>query len=172
MVNLKKVETTCPRCKGTLRDRAATEKRPYRYSISGLENVFLIGINVRSCSNCGLEAPTIPKAGQLNRMLLNGILSQAAKLQGFQLSYIRKSVGMSARKFSSLLGITPESLSRIENGKQAQSQSVDRLARAIVAVAIDSASVREVILEHAEEAGGRLANPRFGFRNDRWQAAS
>ena len=64
---------TCDRCGEALHDRTAV-KGPYQYKLSGLSNVFLIGITVRHCTGCGRESPVIPKLGQLHEVIAKVLL--------------------------------------------------------------------------------------------------
>jgi putative transcriptional regulator len=162
----------CPRCGGPIETRVSTNDTPYRYTISGLNNVLLIGVAVNACPKCGLEAPTIPKAGELHRLIVDGLLSREARLSGEEVRFLRKQAGFSAKKFAALLGISAEHLSRFENGDRV-SESVDRLARAIVAVAVDSNAGRDLLLEFAEALGAFGAAPRFEFVGGRsWRLAA
>jgi transcriptional regulator with XRE-family HTH domain len=115
-------------------------------------------------------APVIPKPGELHRLLAKLFLGKRAPLAGDELRFLRKHAAMPAQKFATLLGIDPSHLSRVENGKvECLGVTSDRLARAIVSVAIDSPLVKDVLLRAAEE-GRPLRRPLVRMHKNRWTA--
>jgi len=90
-----------------------------------------------------------------------------------------KNVGVPAKKLAAILGITPETLSRVENGKQALHPGLEHLVRLMGRAAAGSQTMREAVLEVAEafaqQAAGRKATRRIQLRPDRaggWKAAA
>ena len=63
--------------------------------------------------------------------------------------YLRRQAGLDAKRLATLMGITAEHLSRIENGRTPPSETLDRLSRAIIAAAIGSRAARGIIVDHA-----------------------
>ena len=99
-------DRNCQRCGGEMLIRKATMEEPYLYSASGLDNVFLCGIEVRWCKRCRSESPIIPKFDQLHDLLARNVLRKPARLAGKEIRFIRKHVGLAAKKFAARLGVS------------------------------------------------------------------
>ena len=166
-----KKKRDCEICGGPVSARTATVRKPYHYKLSGLNRVFLIGIEVEACGGCGMESPSIPKLGELHRIIAHYLINKMDRLAGEELRFLRKLPGIPAKKFAELLRITPEHLSGAENGRRPLSQSVDKLARAIVAEAIRSDETRSILLEFPTEIGEKLAQLRFAY-DRKWTKAA
>ncbi len=130
----------CDICKGEMTEREATINNSYRYSLSGLKNVYLAGIIVRKCQKCGIESPIIPRMVELHDVIGQILINKPGLLNGDEIRFLRKNAGFSAKEFSELVGVNNSHLSRIENGKTASlGASADKLVRAIAEM--DSGSV-------------------------------
>jgi transcriptional regulator with XRE-family HTH domain len=145
----------------------ATKEQPYRYTFSGMSNVFLTGINVYNCPDCDLQLPVIPKIEQLHDVIAREIANKRGLLTGEEVRFLRKNAGYSAAKFATLLTIDPSYLSRVENGHTDHlGAAVDRLARAIALVSRgkDGETARDILLGLAEdlEKGPGKPPPRTG----------
>ena len=153
----------CEICGGSLSVRSATARKPYHYKLSGLNLVFLIGVEVEACRDCGAESPSIPRLGELHRIIAHHLINKADRLAGDELRFLRKLAGIPAKKFAELLRVTPEHLSGGENGRRPLSYSVDKLARAIAAEALESDETRALLPQFPTEIGEELAQLRFAF---------
>jgi len=161
----------CETCGGPVTVRTATTRKPYHYKLSGLKRVFLIGIEVETCRECGMESPSIPKLGELHRIIVHYLISKSDRLAGDELRFLRKLPGIPAKKFAELLRITPEHLSGAENDRRPLSRSVDKLARAIVTEAIRSDETRSILLQFPSEISEKLAQLRFTY-DRKWTRAA
>ena len=158
----------CDVCGSALASRRTTREDPYPYRIGGLPRVGLVGIDVYRCAPCDVDAPVIPKPGELHRVLARLFLLKSAPLAGDELRFLRKHAGLSAQVFAKHLAIDPSHLSRVENGKtESLGGTSDRLARAIVSAATDSKLFKEV-LERMSQAGTPLRRPLVKIKNNRW----
>ena len=158
----------CAVCGGAMVVRKTTTDRPYRYDLSGLDNVLLVGIEVRECQRCRAEVPIIPKVGQLHRTIAKHLVFKNALLNGKEIRFLRKNAGLSNKKFAALLEIDESHLSRVENGKIGSlGATTDKLARAIVEASTDG-QARKVLLDIAEK---RLDPqlPLFSLKKDHWE---
>ena len=118
----------CPMCnKGKLR----TERKDYPFLESGLDNVVLVGLEVRTCNNpeCGEELPVIPKLSELHRVIAHTLARQPQKLRGSEIRFLRKYLGLSGNDAAKTLGVAPETLSRWENEQSSMGVSVEKLLR-------------------------------------------
>ena len=76
----------CDGCGTLLRSRQATKADPYRYDESGVENVLLVGITVRSCI-CG-DAPVIPDLPGLHREIAVTLATAPRPLAPTELAFL------------------------------------------------------------------------------------
>ena len=116
----------CVECGTKMRE---LEKRPYHYVESGLDNIYLYGIVEYECPNCKNEMVRIPRPFQLHIILAIAISQKDDCLNGSEIRFLRKEIGVNAKTFAKAIGVTPQSLSRWENEKERQSESHDRLIR-------------------------------------------
>jgi transcriptional regulator with XRE-family HTH domain len=137
----------CSHCKVEMSKRRTTSDHPYLYKRSGLSDVALEGIDVYVCPNCCHEVPIIPKVGQLHATLAAGIIRQSRLLKGEEIRFLRKHAGLPAQEFALLIGVTPQHLSRIENGHTDNlGKPTDRLVRALTLTAKDGRAARTTLL--------------------------
>lgn len=109
-------------------EKFATEKEPFHFTDSGLSNVYLVGIKYFVCE-CGRVVAEIPAVKQLMQLIARDLVTSTTDLRGAEIKFLRKRLGKRASDFSQYLGVTPETLSRVENGKQAVSRQIQKLAR-------------------------------------------
>jgi transcriptional regulator with XRE-family HTH domain len=141
----------CDYCHVDMSEKQATMANPYRYTLSGLKDVCLAGIVVYECPRCGVVAPVIPRIAELHDVIARALVKEPRPLRGDEVRFLRKAAAFPARKFASLLGITPQHLSRIENGHTATlGRAADRLARFIAIKARDGEDAREVFMQVAD----------------------
>jgi putative zinc finger/helix-turn-helix YgiT family protein len=159
----------CELCGGTMVTRKATPERPYRYDLGGLDNVLLVGIEVRECRQCHVEVPVIPKIAALHKAIAQDLMLKKELLSGKEIRFLRKNAGIAAKQFAALIGVDPAHLSRVENGKiHSVSPGTDKLARAVAAVASDGEHLRQVVLGMAEERLGPQLSL-FSLKKDHWE---
>lgn len=166
----------CEDCQMEMVERKATVKAPYHYDVSGLSHVYLAGIVVQRCPRCKEESPAIPRTEELHRAIARALIHKPGVLRGEEIRFLRKQAGFPAQNFAALLGIRPEHLSRVENGRTASfGPPTDRLARAIATTANNREDVREILLKVADtlEQKGRRArhNPLFTLKQNHWSIA-
>jgi len=169
-------ERPCDRCSAPLSERKTTLEKPYKYALGGLDNLYLAGITVRECSGCGAIVPIIPRLGELHRAVAKQLLGRPALLSGNELRFLRKNAGISAGEFAAMLGIDPAHLSRFENGRRRHlGPPSDKLARAIVGVAIDlPEELRSVLMDAAQKLAAdqrKRERPTFKLERNHWRAA-
>jgi len=142
----------CDYCHVEMSERRATMAKPYRYDLSGLKDVCLAGIVVYECPKCGVVVPVIPRIAELHDVIARALVKEPRPLRGDEIRFLRKAAALPARKFASLLGVTPVHLSRIENGHRAKlGKAAERLARFIAIKARDGEDARELFLQVADK---------------------
>ena len=107
-------------------------REEYHYTESGLSNVYLSNVCVYRC-DCGEFFPSIPAVIKLNETIGRSIVKKKGGLTGEEIKYLRKNIGLSAKKFAEYLGVNQSTLSRWENEKQTIDKSNDRVVRMIYA---------------------------------------
>jgi putative zinc finger/helix-turn-helix YgiT family protein len=108
--------------------RKATMEQPYHFVESGLDNVYLVGITVRTCADCREELPEIPNISQLHDKIAETIATKPAELAGGEIRFLRKNLGLKAEEFAKHMGTTSVSVSRWENGHDVSKEN-DKLIR-------------------------------------------
>ena len=163
----------CEYCQVAMIERVATESEPYRYDLSGLKDVLLFGIKVLQCPACGFEAPIVPRVAELHEVIARIIIQKPVPLRGEEIRFLRKHAGFPARKFATLLGVSPVYLSRVENGHTAKlGNPTDRLVRALTLTARDGRAAKDMLMQLAVELEAQTKQVRHPmFKNGRrWQA--
>ncbi|HEY3131271.1 MAG TPA: type II TA system antitoxin MqsA family protein [Acidobacteriota bacterium] len=116
----------CPECGSEL---VLGRNQKYRYVESGLDNVYLTGLNVRRCPNCKTRIPEIPNIRDVHLCIALWLVEKPAPLSGKEIRFLRKSLGIKSKEFAKKLGYTSQAFSRIEKGKSDIGKQGDRLVR-------------------------------------------
>jgi len=112
-------------CSSTTRQESmATQEKPYHYVESGLPNVYLVGVRQFRCE-CGEKAVEIPAIKQLMSLIARHLTMKKESLSGVEIKFLRKQLGQRAVDFAANIKLQPETLSRIENGKQKLGEKTD-----------------------------------------------
>ena len=102
------------------------------YRESGLDNVELVDVPVWECRK-GHQELQVPNAEQLHGLLTNLLIRKPTALNGTEIRFLRKELGLTGRAFAQRLGMTPEHLSRLETGGRGVTSTIDLLVRLAVA---------------------------------------
>ena len=129
-------------------ERRATLDRPYRFSDSGLPNVFLVGIKCFQCKKCGEEVAEIPAIKDLMSLIARDLVGKREAFTGAEIRFLRKRLGKKASDFAREIGVSPEYLSRVENDHESAGEGLDKLIRLTYAVA----SKDETLLNQLKKA--------------------
>ena len=109
----------------------------YRYKESGLSNVVLHGVELRTCAKCGEQEIALPRMISLHRAIAEAIVNSPGKLTGEQFRYLRKHLGMSGEDIGKYLHTDRTKISKWERGEDPIGPASDRLMR-MVASTLDS----------------------------------
>lgn len=120
---------TCLRCGAEMR----VARENFLYTASGLPNVTLVGVEVRRCPGCGEFEVAIPKIEELHRTIARAVTMRPARLTSHEIRFLRKWLGWSGGDFAAHMGVTPETVSRWENGGLQMGGPAERLLRLMVA---------------------------------------
>lgn len=118
----------CIECGNPMR----TKRENYLYRTCGLPNVTLCGVDVSRCSKCGEHEVAISHIEDLHRALALAVICKRSRLTPAEIRFLRKTLGYSGVDFASLMGVTPETVSRWEGGAQAMGTTAEKLLRLAV----------------------------------------
>ncbi len=138
----------CPKCDS----KTVRTHKAYHYTESGLDNIYLEGIDVYKC-RCGEIVASIPKVPQLNSLIGLNLLKKKFLLNGKEIKYLRKNVGLTATKLSRYLGVDNATISRWENGTQNISKPHDHLLRLVYSSikSLPAEEIKHLIEENFKE---------------------
>ena len=142
----------------------ATREAAFHYTMSGLRNVFLVGINYQECPACQEKVPEIPKMGELHKVIAKVLIKKEESLSGEEVRYLRKNAGLNGAEFAALIGVSAEHLSRVENNNADLSPAVDKMVRVYAEDAIGGGHFREVLREKARKIKKKKGADRKIFR--------
>ncbi len=112
--------------------KTSTEDEPYHFVGSGLENVFLVGVEYELGSD-GLQAADIPSLPMLMEAIGKVLVEKKTPLSADEVRFLRKRLRFSSKNFAKLVGKTSEQYSRIENGVAKMTPTVERVIRLLYA---------------------------------------
>ena len=106
----------------------------HRYRESGLSNVTLLNVELRTCAACGDREVVIPKIEHLHKVIAQAVSLSPARLRPEEIRVLRKWLGFSAADFARVMGVRPETVSRWENtdGTYPMPPTAERLVRLMV----------------------------------------
>jgi len=156
----------CVKCGGTLR----VVGRTHRYVESGLSNVFLKGVDVRKCSKCGEDEVAIPNVTGLHKCLARMIVARKSAMTREEFRFLRQFLGRSSQAFAKLLDVTPETVSRWQNGQHEIPRSVDLLVRFLVTRTEVQRDYSDEDLDKMRPQPSRPPRLALRLRGDDWQA--
>lgn len=128
----------------------AAKGKKYHYTECGLDNVWLVnGFNVRRTSYG--EAVSIDDVEGLYHAIARNLVQRAGTLNGREVRFLRKHLGLSQRTLGDVLGYNEETISNWERGKSDIPHGPDRLLRAYWREAKEgNAKLRELVERLAE----------------------
>jgi len=114
----------CPNCQQLRKTHAGK----YHYTESGLQNVWLLGVEIFKC-NCGEKFAIIPCLEELHKLIAMIILKKEDQLSGREIRFLRKHMGLKAKDFAKQIGVMNVTVSRWEREETIPPQPIDRLIR-------------------------------------------
>lgn len=106
-------------------------RKAYQFAESGLDNVVLKNLEVLVCDRCKTETPRLPRLNSLMRTVAVALITKPYKLEGQDIRFLRKFLGLSSEAFAALLDVDKSHLSRVENRAMPVSATADRLVRLV-----------------------------------------
>lgn len=139
---------TCPICK----KEGQIKIGKYHYIESGLQNVWLEGVEIFECG-CGENFAFIPCTQELHKLIAAILLQKEDQLSGREIRFLRKHMGLKAKNFAKELGVGKVTVSRWENGDYFPSESFDRFIRLLYATRM---GLNKIALELVQEIFPKL----------------
>ena len=118
----------CHQCGGQINEEIGT----HPYIGDELPSVILVGVKLRTCTECGATSVGIPKLAKLHRALATNMAKSEHRLAPGEIRFLRKHLGWSGQDAARKLGVTPETVSRRENGAKPMGAPTERLLRLTV----------------------------------------
>ncbi len=117
----------CPECGGATTESIGS----HPYIGSELPHVILQGVKFHKCAACGHGGVIIKRLAELHRVLARSVAKSPHKLAPGEICFLRKHLGWSGRDFARHFGVSPETVSRWENGKKVMGPTAERLLRVL-----------------------------------------
>jgi len=152
----------CSNCGAKARVRRGT----YRFAESGLRDLVIQGIKLIQCSKCGNEDPIIPAVNDLMRAIALGVIQKPYRLEGAEVRFLRKHLGMTQDEFSKLLHVDKATLSKWENDDDPVGEQSDLLIR------VTALALGKDLAEKAEETVRGFENIKQSRRHVRIEVDS
>lgn len=115
----------CEKC----RAQTVLKKGVYHYVESGLDNVYLVNVDIRRCDACGCVTPRIPRINELHAVIGRAIALKGELLSGAEARYLRKHLGMKGKEWAEILHVDVATLSRWEGEERPIGSQSDMLMR-------------------------------------------
>lgn len=148
---------------------APLKRRPttVKYKESGLDNVTLHGVEYHKCDRCGEEYFGYGDMEKLHQLIAGLLIEKKGLLTGKEIRFLRTYLGYSGAVFAKFTDYTPESISRMENGKMDIKKTFDRLVRSLV---LDKLPDRDYDLHDLwlQEKGKVLKRISLKAKNENW----
>ncbi|MGA2402968.1 MAG: type II TA system antitoxin MqsA family protein [Syntrophobacteraceae bacterium] len=165
-------KTICPVC-GNLNTEIRTGQS-YQFKESGLDDVYLLNVDISHCPACKVDMVAIPDPTQLLRCLGELIVLSPSLLTGPEIRFLRKNLHTKINDFAKLLGVDRVTLSRWENKQAKITKSNDRLIRLTYVIkSTVSDEVRDEVRKRLEQDDTKKHKPySLKFPLDRFACAT
>lgn len=111
--------------------KAKSKRTTYHFKEIGLPKVYLMGVEIIHCDQCGNEDPIIPRMNDLMRALVLAVVHKPCRLCGEELRFLRKHIGLTGEMLSGYLHVDKTTLSKWENNEDKIGEQSDRLIRLV-----------------------------------------
>ncbi|MGU3386928.1 helix-turn-helix domain-containing protein [Methylobacterium sp. D53M] len=118
----------------------------YRYTESGLTNVFIEGATLVH-DDAGEECVTIPNINGLHRAIAHGIVTKRSAMIGNELRFLRTEMGLTQAELAAMVHREPLAVSRWERNENEIDENAEAIIRLHAIQALDlptDANVREL----------------------------
>lgn len=120
----------CAECNG----ETLGVRENFRYTLAGGWSATVEGVLVHRCQKCGAYEASIEKMSPLQREIVRAVILKPSRLAGEEIAFLRHHLGLSGRELARTMGVTPQALSRWEQGRDPIGGVSDRALRMLVAL--------------------------------------
>jgi DNA-binding transcriptional regulator YiaG len=146
--------------------------KPFHYTMSGLDNVWLMNGFHEEQTPYG-SGVRVEDADNLHRVLAHVIVSDKAAMRGAELRFVRKLMGLSQHGLSRLLGCADQRVARWEKGQTQIDPSAERLTRMIVREWLgENCALMATLSELAELDEAIHGGRKLEWRDAAWRQAA
>lgn len=118
----------CIECGG---ETVPGKNKPYMYDECRLE-VVLYGLTQFKCTKCKEMYVSLPNVESLHRAIGGAVCSKRKALLTLEeIKFLRKDLHLKSKELAAVLGVSPETVSRWETGKETIGETQDRLLRSL-----------------------------------------
>lgn len=121
----------CAVCGG--RQRRSCEN--YFMTLTGEWGVTLEDATVIRCENCARPGFVVRGLAPLVRTIAAAVAAKKGRLAPVEITYLRKHIDYTGTRLARAMGVTPQTVSRWEHGREPIGPQADRLLRALVILA-------------------------------------
>jgi DNA-binding XRE family transcriptional regulator len=126
---------TCPKCHGDVQVRPVVWYELRKELVGGIDVKVVDAVSEVVCSKCNFVLRTdIPNLPGLIASIAVARSKSVAKLNGPEIRFLRKTLGISAKDLAAALDVAEETVSRWENGHLAIGSATERLFRLKVCI--------------------------------------
>lgn len=119
----------CLRCNGPLK----TRHENYLYDGAGLPGVTLMDVAVSRCKSCGDDIVELLRPQALHQAIAARVIRKSGRLAREEVRFLRSILELSGVDLARVMGTSPVSISRWENGRAPIGIQADKLLRMLVA---------------------------------------
>jgi putative zinc finger/helix-turn-helix YgiT family protein len=130
------------RCDICNTETKVTKEEKYKYTLSGLDNLYLKNIKVERCKKCDLDVPYIPKIIRLHDTIARAIVLKSTLLKGEEMRFLRKNLLIKAQDWAKLLRKDVATISRAEKDGNVLNKDLDLLVRLLYVRIWEEANVK------------------------------
>ena len=117
----------CPMCRTP---NMSEREGVHVYDANGVKAV-LQNATIRTCDNCDERTVGIRRLAQLNAKIAESIALKEGRLSAPEIRFLRTHIGWSGADLARHFRVSPATVSRWENGKQAMGSQVELLLRLV-----------------------------------------
>ncbi len=108
----------------------------YRYTESGLDNVFIEGLEILE-DHAGEETYTIPNVLLLHKVIAHAIITGGQGIAPAELRFLRTEMGMTQAELAKILHLAPLTVGRWERGERPMDGAAELVVRMLAAERLD-----------------------------------
>lgn len=142
----------CHSCERNYEVWEASIEHPYRYTESGLNNIWLAGVAVYSCPNCELGSADIPDLEGLHDLIAKDIILTPLPMTGAELRFLRKETKLKLKDFAERLAVDPKTIGNWESSDQLNKQTDVTIRVLVIAALWEGDELFKTLVEFAQIA--------------------